>query len=101
MTFFKKHLLESSGYIITADDECVGMALTSPGEYVNSYSIYCFVIDKNHRGKHYGTALMTHVLKDKRNQNALLRVSFNNKAGIALYKSVGFVSMNQTMIHRK
>lgn len=98
--FFRKRLLKSSGYIITADNECVGMALTKQAEYSNAYFISCFVIDENHRGKHYGTTLLTHILKDKRNQKALLRVSLNNKAGLALYKSVGFVPMTQVMIKK-
>ena len=98
--FFRKRLLERNGYAIYEDDEVVGFCIVREAEYENSYFISTLVIDEVHRGKHYGKTLLDYIFQAKKGQHALLRVSMNNKAGLALYKKCGFIPMSQVMFRK-
>ena len=97
---FRKRLLNSSGYAIYDEEKVVGFCITKTAEYENSYFISALVIDRAYRGKNYGKSILDYVIQDKKGQNALLRVSTNNRAGIALYEKCGFVPMSQVMIRK-
>lgn len=98
--FFRKRLLDSHGYVIYDNGKAVGFCMTKQAEYENSYFISVLVIDKAYRGKHFGKTLLEYIFQDKEGQHALLRVSMNNKAGIALYEKCGFIPMSQVMIRK-
>lgn len=99
--FFRSTLLKRSGYAVYEGDVVVGFCIIRDAEYENSYFISTLVVDSAYRGKHYGKTLMDYVLNTARKgQHALLRVSMNNKAGLALYKKCGFVPMSQVMIRK-
>lgn len=98
--FFRKRLLETSGYAVYEGDQCVGFCMVKPCEYEDSYWISTLVIDEEFRGKHYGSALLSYIASVRKGEHCLLRVSMNNKAGLALYKSQGFVPMTQVMIRK-
>jgi len=98
--FFRTKILASSGYILLDGDKCIGMAFTRKSEYENSYHISVVVIDNSYRGKGYGKKLLSYIIEKHKGQKALLRVSMNNPAGLALYKSLGFVPMTQVMIRK-
>ena len=98
--FFRKRLLERSGYAIYEGDDVVGFCIVRDAEYENSYFISTLVIDEAHRGKHFGKTLLDYIFQVKKGQHAMLRVSMNNKAGLALYKKCGFIPMSQVMFRK-
>ena len=98
--FFRKRILASSGYAIYDGDKAVGFCMVKDSEYENTYFISTLVIDEAYRGQHYGQTLLDYIFQVRKGQHVLLRVSMNNKAGLALYKKCGFVPMTQVMFKK-
>ena len=98
---FKKILLHHSGYYLRLDDKAIGFTVVMDSEYKNAYWLSTLIVDSKYRGMGLGRMLIEQIFDKKKPKRAILRVSINNPAGLALYKKCGFEPISQIMVKSK
>ena len=98
---FRKRLLTRSGYYLKYNDEVCGFAIVMDSEYKNAYWLSTLIIDTKYRGKGFGSLFVKTIFELNKPKRAILRVSMNNPAGLALYKKCGFEPISQVMMKPK
>lgn len=82
-------------FAIYADDKPVGFIMLGYYEARNQYTLWKFLIDKEHQGKGYGKEALkqgiTYLTEQFGAKEIYTGVSLGNEAAKGLYKSVGFV----------
>lgn len=70
------------------------------GDYKRTGAVSTLVVDEDSRGKGIGRSLLRRALSDNRRRRwkTVLHVHMNNKAGMGLYASEGFVPTAQLMV---
>lgn len=79
----------------------VGVLSNTPSRlYENANTIGTFVVDRRHRGKGLGRALLMQAIRDNvaAKRKSTLWVSDGNEAGMHLYGSVGFRPASRLMV---
>lgn len=101
--YFRDRLVGDSGYLAfaTDDDSLIGMVSnTLSKDHENGYYCCRLVVDKDHRRKGVGEALMRRVLHANRDKGArtFLGCSAHNEEALALYRKLGFRTTAYTLV---
>lgn len=91
-------------YMLILDDQCIGyMHILPRTEYVDNIYIGSFIVSSDYAGKGYGQKMMEAFFKLEKYKKSHITVaaSAKNKAGVGLYRKMGFEVESFYMLKKK